>query len=167
MSARLACIRYVHQISPSEKDVTGPFEVRETDFADLPGIRKWMKRHGQGNMGRVRSWRIEGNRVLVFPGPTGGMTTHWHCIVITFEAANVQAPTTWADGFGRWHARVSRAAASPLLAARKAIRTALEERDPNVAPHAWRDLQRAEVHDTPETVVYAERVDVDANEVHA
>lgn len=82
-------------------------------------------------------------------------------------AAPEAAPAVWADGFGRWHARVSRAAASPLLAARKAIRAALEARDPKVAPHAWRDLTRVEAHDTPETVVYAERVDVDANEVHS
>lgn len=65
--------------------------------------------------------------------------------------------STWADGFGRWYARVPRHAAGPLLAARRAIRDVLRERYTHVARHAWSDLERAEHYDTDDTIVYREK----------
>ena len=42
--------------------------------------------------------------------------------------------TTWADGFGVWHARVPRHCVAPLLAARRAIRDELQS---DVARRCW------------------------------
>jgi hypothetical protein len=66
---------------------------------------------------------------------------------------------TFANGYGVWHARVSRTAASPLLAARRAIRDELKARESSSAPVAsrcWRDLVRAPIYDDAETIVYRE-----------
>lgn len=63
---------------------------------------------------------------------------------------------TWADGFGRWYARVPRHAAGPVVAARHAIRDELLARNNEVARHHWLHLERAENYDTDDTVVYRE-----------
>lgn len=64
--------------------------------------------------------------------------------------------TTWANGFGRWHARVPRHAAGPLIAARRAIRDELLARNNEVARHFYLHLERAEEDDTEDTIVYRE-----------
>lgn len=64
--------------------------------------------------------------------------------------------STWADGFGRWHARVSKHAAAPLLAARRAIRDELEARNTNLDRRFWTDLERRPEYDDGDTIVYAE-----------
>jgi hypothetical protein len=74
-----ALIHYVHRIAPSDKDVVGPFTVLATDFADMAGIRRWLKRNGQSPVGRA-VFRVEGDRVLVFPSGRN----IWHSLIITF-----------------------------------------------------------------------------------
>jgi hypothetical protein len=67
--------------------------------------------------------------------------------------------TTWADGFGVWHVRVSRHAASPLIAARRALRHELTLRESPTAPVA-REIYMRPVRvtglDTEDTIVYRE-----------
>lgn len=62
----------------------------------------------------------------------------------------------WANGFGVWHVRVSRNAAGPLIAARRALRDELLARDANVARAVWMYPERVEDLDDAETVVYRE-----------
>jgi hypothetical protein len=67
--------------------------------------------------------------------------------------------TTWADGFGIWHVRVSRDAASPIIAARRALRDELTLRESPSAPVArliyMRPVRVTEL-DTEDTIVYRE-----------
>jgi hypothetical protein len=72
------------------------------------------------------------------------------------SGANVQ---TWANGFGVWHVRVSRTAASPLIAARRALRdelTARESRSAPVGRQVYMRPERVPELDTVETIVYRE-----------
>lgn len=64
--------------------------------------------------------------------------------------------TTWANGFGVWHVRVSRTAASPLIAARRALRDELQAREANVARNIWLHPVRVEGLDDDTTIVYRE-----------
>lgn len=66
---------------------------------------------------------------------------------------------TWADGFGIWHARVSRNAASPIIAARRALRDELQARESSstpVAPWVWKNPVHVPDYDDAETIVYRE-----------
>lgn len=63
---------------------------------------------------------------------------------------------TWANGFGVWHVRVSRTAASPLLAARRALRTEIQQRDPEADRSVWLFPVRVPELDTLDTRVYRE-----------
>ena len=65
-------------------------------------------------------------------------------------------PITWADGYGVWHVRVSRHAASPLIAARRALRDELTPRVKDLAREVWMDPRRVQDKDTEDTVVYRE-----------
>jgi hypothetical protein len=72
--------------------------------------------------------------------------------------AAVPVTAVWADGFGRWHARVSRHAAGPLLGARRLIRDAMAERQApgTLARHYWSCLIERTELSTAETIVYTE-----------
>ncbi len=65
--------------------------------------------------------------------------------------------TTWADGFGVWHARVPRTTdgVGDFLAAREAIRTELQERAPRGVHVETGAVLRADLSDAA-TLVYAE-----------
>lgn len=64
--------------------------------------------------------------------------------------------TTWANGFGVWHVRVSRTAAAPLIAARRALRDVLTARESNVDRRIWMHPVRVPEHDDATTIVYRE-----------
>lgn len=63
-----AVIRYHHAISPSVSDVEGPFPATEADFVDLDSIRAWYHKTQRGKLGRIRTWRKEKGRIVLFPG---------------------------------------------------------------------------------------------------
>lgn len=68
-------------------------------------------------------------------------------------------PTTWADGRGIWHARVSRHAASPVIAARGALRDELQARESPAQPvdrRFWMEAVRVPEMDDEDTLVYRE-----------
>lgn len=67
------------------------------------------------------------------------------------------AVTTWADGFGVWHVRVSRSCVAPILAARRALRDELQAREANIAREAWLHCVEVPELSDAETVVYRER----------
>lgn len=69
---------------------------------------------------------------------------------------DTRQPITWADGFGVWHVRVSRHAASPLIAARRSLRDELQARERNVDRQVWMQPTRVPDLDTDETLVYRE-----------
>lgn len=73
-----AMIRFYHPISPSPRDVAGPYPATEADFMDLESIRRWWKRvrRTDKNLGRIRSWRKEKGKILLFP------SGFWSSIVI-------------------------------------------------------------------------------------
>lgn len=73
-----AMIRFYHAVSPSPKDVAGPYPASAADFVDLESIRRWWKkiRRTDRNLGRISSWRKEKGRIILFP------SGFWTSIVI-------------------------------------------------------------------------------------
>lgn len=75
--------RYIHKIAPSDKDVGGPFEIPDGAFADTKALGKALRKIGVLTPGaRVRNFRVEADRVVIFP-TVPGMTTYWHAVVLT------------------------------------------------------------------------------------
>jgi hypothetical protein len=75
-------VRYVHKISPratdTGKDVTLPGSV----FSDRKKLNRALLDEGVLQKGaRIRSYRVEGDEVIVFP-MMPGMTTYWHAVVL-------------------------------------------------------------------------------------
>ena len=64
--------------------------------------------------------------------------------------------STWANGFGVWHVRVPKGAASPLTAAQDALRDELQARDANTAERFWVEPVRVPSLDDETTIVYRE-----------
>jgi hypothetical protein len=84
-SGDLWMVRYVHKISPSEKDVMGPVHIPGGAFADRKTLGAALRKVKVLDAGAsVRSFRTEGNKVVVFPSMPG-LTTYWHAIVLTHE----------------------------------------------------------------------------------
>lgn len=78
-------VRYIHKISPSDKDVGPDVELPGSAFADRNKLGAALRKARvlmQG--GRVTSFRVEGNKVVVFPS-VPGLTTYWHAIVLTHQ----------------------------------------------------------------------------------
>jgi hypothetical protein len=71
--------RFVHKISPKDTDVQGPFGIPDGAFSDskkLGAALRSAKILGKGE--RIRAFRVEGDKVVVFP-----CASIWHAIVIT------------------------------------------------------------------------------------
>ena len=68
-------IRFIHKISPSPADVQGPYLAQPADLQDLASVRKWLRKIKFGNLGRVREWRKEGAKFLIF-GASEWYTQH-------------------------------------------------------------------------------------------
>jgi hypothetical protein len=64
--------------------------------------------------------------------------------------------TTWANGFGVWHARVPAECVSPLIAARRALRDEIVPRDAHAHRDVWMHPVRVPELDEPGTIVYRE-----------
>jgi hypothetical protein len=80
-------VRYVHKISPSDKDVMGPVHIPGGAFSDRKKLGAALRKAKVMMAGTsIRSFRTEGNRVIVFPSAPG-MTTYWHSIILTHEGA--------------------------------------------------------------------------------
>ena len=77
-------VRYVHKISPSDKDVAGPVHVPAAALASKKSLGASLRKSGIMMAGAsVRSFRVEADgKVAIFPSAPG-MTTYWHAIVLT------------------------------------------------------------------------------------
>lgn len=75
--------RYVHKVSPSDKDVRGPFCINDNAFSNRNTLGAALRKAGVIHSGaRVTTFRVEGEKVIVFP-IMPGQTTYWHSIVLT------------------------------------------------------------------------------------
>lgn len=84
-------VKFVHKISPSDKDVTGPVEIPNEAFKDKKSLGAALRKipskidyPGQSRIlmsgESVRSFRQEGdNKIVVFPQSS----SVWHAIVLT------------------------------------------------------------------------------------
>ena len=78
-------VRYVHKILPSDKDVMGPVHISGGAFSNRKTLGAALRKAKVMMTGAsVRSFRAEGNRVVVFPSAPG-LTTYWHSIILTHE----------------------------------------------------------------------------------
>lgn len=76
-------VRYVHKISPSDKDVMGPVHVPAGAFSNSKTLGAALRKVGVLMAGaRVRNFRAEGEKVVIFPSAPG-LTTYWHAIILT------------------------------------------------------------------------------------
>jgi hypothetical protein len=87
-----------------------------------------------------------------------------HAGAVRVDPPLTDAVATWANGFGVWHVRVPRHAASPLLAARRALRDELQLREVNLRREVWLHPERVEDLDTEDTIVYRENTTDPADE---
>lgn len=72
-------VRYVHKIAPSEKDVAeNPINLEMTDLATRSTLGAALRRERILSKGdTIQSYRIENDRVLVFP-----KASIWHSIIL-------------------------------------------------------------------------------------
>ena len=76
-------VRYVHKISPSDRDTMGPVTIPNNAFSDSKTLGTALRRAKVlGSGAKVRSFRTEGDKVVVFPSMPG-LTTYWHSIILT------------------------------------------------------------------------------------
>lgn len=76
-------VRYVHAISPSDRDVGPEVRLTDADAVDRKSLAAALRARGTMLPGaRIRSYRVEDGKVVVFPSMPG-MTTYWHSIVLT------------------------------------------------------------------------------------
>ena len=77
--------RYVHKIAPKDTDVSGPHTIPDGAWSDSKTLGKALRCAKVLLPGaRVRSFRVEGNKVVVFP-TLPGLSTYWHAIVLTLD----------------------------------------------------------------------------------
>jgi len=78
-------VRYIHKISPSDKDVGPDVVLSDGAFSNSKTLGKALREAKVLASGAiVRSFRAEGDKVIVFP-ILPGSTTYWHSIVLTHE----------------------------------------------------------------------------------
>jgi hypothetical protein len=75
----------VHKISPSAKDTGPDVEISDNAWSNRNTLAKALRKARVLDPGaRVRSFRVEGDKVVVFPS-IPGMTTYWHSVILTCE----------------------------------------------------------------------------------
>lgn len=78
MTAR-AKVVYVHRISPSEKDVAGPFPLPAHALESATSARAWLHKHTGDNPRLTDARRYEKNGWIFFPLDRCG---NWHSIAV-------------------------------------------------------------------------------------
>lgn len=75
-------VRFVHNISPRDDDVEGPVRIPDNAFSNKKTLAKALRNAGiLGSGDPIRSMRVEGDEVIIFPGGWTGRT--WHAIILT------------------------------------------------------------------------------------
>lgn len=78
-------VRFIHKINPRAGDVMESVSIPDNAFSDRLKLGAALRKAGVLDPGaRVRTFRVEGNRVVVFP-TMPGLTTYWHSIILTFR----------------------------------------------------------------------------------
>lgn len=78
-------VRYVHKISPSAKDVGPDVRISPNAWSNKNTLAKELRKKGVLDSGaRIRTFRVEGDKVVVFPTMPGS-TTYWHSVILTCE----------------------------------------------------------------------------------
>jgi hypothetical protein len=76
--------RFIHKISPSEKDVGPDVELSPLDLQDRRKLGAVLRRARVLQAGQsIADYRIETNKIVVFPKETAGSTTGWWSIILT------------------------------------------------------------------------------------
>lgn len=78
-------VRYIHKISPSDKDVVTGIRLQDSAFQDRKTLARGLRDAGVLSSGdRIREFRTEttkeGTRVVCFPT---GSCMIWHSIILT------------------------------------------------------------------------------------
>jgi hypothetical protein len=72
-------VKFVHKISPSDKDRMGPVAMPDNAFSDRNTLAKALRDAGVLHSGdRLSNFRVEGEKVIAFPAKS-----IWHAIVLT------------------------------------------------------------------------------------
>jgi len=72
-------VKFVHKISPSDKDRMGPVTMPDNAFSDRNTLAKALRDAGVLHSGdRLSNFRVEGEKVIAFP-----TKSIWHAIVLT------------------------------------------------------------------------------------
>lgn len=75
-------VRYVHKISPRATDTGKDVIIPGSAFSDRKKLNRALLDLGVLDKGaRIRSYRVEGDEVIIFP-MMPGMTTYWHAVVL-------------------------------------------------------------------------------------
>ncbi len=75
-------VRFVHKITPRDTDVMQA-TLPDGAFSDRKALGKALRDAKVMHKGcRVEGFRVEGNRIVVFP-ICPGLTTYWHSIILT------------------------------------------------------------------------------------
>jgi len=70
--------RYVHKISPSEKDIGNPVDLSPTDLTSKTSLAATLRRaRVLPAGGAIQSFRVENERIVVFP-----QASVWHSIIL-------------------------------------------------------------------------------------
>lgn len=77
-------VRFVHKISPRDTDVMpAPVVIPDSAFSDRKTLGKALREAKVMLSGcSVTGFRVEGNKIVVFPC-CPGLTTYWHSIILT------------------------------------------------------------------------------------
>lgn len=76
-------VRYVHKISPSSKDTGPDVVIPDGAFSNKNTLARALRNvKVLGAGARIRTFRVEGNQVIVFP-MMPGLTTYWHSVILT------------------------------------------------------------------------------------
>ena len=81
-------VRYVHKISPSEKDVAGPIELSLDDLATKKSLGAALRRNRiLPAGGSIKSFRFENDKVVAFP-----QDSIWHSIILHLPGTEALPP---------------------------------------------------------------------------
>ncbi len=80
-------VQYVHKIAGKLAKIEGPYTIADSALSDSKALGKALRKAKIMMSGaRVQSFRVEGDKVHVFP-VMPGLSTYWHCITLTVESS--------------------------------------------------------------------------------
>lgn len=82
-------VRYVHKISPSDKDVGPDVQIPDNAFSNRNTLGAALRKAKVLMAGAsIPNFRVEGNKIIIFPRLPGS-TTYWHAVVLTAVEASM------------------------------------------------------------------------------